>query len=74
MVRPRCNSSVAGCRCLGASPNWRRPISTNAGMLREQFNYYCEKVVKGFYKNHFLRFDRQIVLMIASTSTVGHRH
>ncbi|EOX3749269.1 YcjX family protein, partial [Shigella boydii] len=32
---------------------------TNAGMLRERFNYYCEKVVKGFYKNHFLRFDRQ---------------
>jgi len=37
--------------------------STNAGMLRERFNYYCEKVVKGFYKNHFLRFDRQIVLV-----------
>ncbi|EDF2505816.1 YcjX family protein [Salmonella enterica subsp. enterica serovar Enteritidis] len=36
---------------------------TNAGMLRERFNYYCEKVVKGFYKNHFLRFDRQIVLV-----------
>ena len=36
---------------------------TNAGMLRDRFNYYCEKVVKGFYKNHFLRFDRQIVLV-----------
>ena len=24
---------------------------TNAGMLRERYNYYCEKVVKGFYKN-----------------------
>lgn len=36
---------------------------TNAGMLRERYNYYCEKVVKGFYKNHFLRFDRQIVLV-----------
>jgi predicted YcjX-like family ATPase len=32
-------------------------------MLRERYNYYCEKVVKGFYKNHFLRFDRQIVLV-----------
>jgi len=32
-------------------------------MLRERFNYYCEKVVKGFYKNYFLRFDRQIVLV-----------
>lgn len=36
---------------------------TNAGMLRERFNYYCEKIVRGFYKNHFLRFDRQIVLV-----------
>lgn len=32
-------------------------------MLRERFKYYCEKVVKGFYKDHFLRFDRQIVLV-----------
>ncbi len=32
-------------------------------MLRYRFNYYCEKVVKGFYKNHFLRFARQIVLV-----------
>lgn len=37
--------------------------TTNAGMLRERFNYYCERVVKGFYKDHFLRFDRQIVLV-----------
>ena len=36
---------------------------TNAGMLRERFNYYCEHVVKDFYKNYFLRFDRQIVLV-----------
>jgi predicted YcjX-like family ATPase len=47
-----------------ASRSWRRPDKhTNAGMLRERYNYYCEKVVKGFYKNHFLRFDRQIVLV-----------
>ncbi len=37
--------------------------TTNLGMLRSRFDYYCEKVVKGFYKNHFLRFDRQIVLV-----------
>ncbi|HEY1845202.1 MAG TPA: YcjX family protein [Buttiauxella sp.] len=37
--------------------------TTNFGMLRSRFDYYCEKVVKGFYKNHFLRFDRQIVLV-----------
>lgn len=37
--------------------------SSNAGMLRERFNYYCTKVVKGFYKDHFLHFDRQIVLV-----------
>lgn len=37
--------------------------SSNIGMLRARFDYYCEKVVKGFYKNHFLKFDRQIVLV-----------
>lgn len=37
--------------------------STNAGMLRERYHYYCEKVVKGFYRDHFLGFDRQIVLV-----------
>ncbi|SPW39263.1 putative ATP-binding protein [Escherichia coli] len=49
---------------------------TNAGMLRERFNYYCEKVVKGFYKNHFLRFDRQIVLVDwpATSQQWAHRH
>ncbi|XNM87716.1 YcjX family protein [Escherichia coli] len=52
----------------GASPNWRRPISIPCGTLRERFNYYCEKVVKGFYKNHFLRFDRQIVGGLPATS------
>lgn len=37
--------------------------STNIGMLRARFNYYCDKVVNGFYKEHFVRFDRQIVLV-----------
>lgn len=54
---------VARCRCLGESKLAQADKHTNAGMLRERFNYYCEKVVKGFYKNHFLRFDRQIVLV-----------
>ncbi len=62
-MRPRCNSSVAGCRCLGRVPKLAQADKhTNAGMLRERFNYYCEKVVKGYYKS-FLRFDHQIVLV-----------
>lgn len=36
---------------------------SNIGMLRARFNYYCQHVVKDFYKNYFLRFDRQIVLV-----------
>jgi len=36
---------------------------SNFSMLQQRFNYYCQHVVKGFYKNHFLRFDRQIVLV-----------
>ncbi|WP_058910247.1 YcjX family protein [Entomohabitans teleogrylli] len=37
--------------------------NSNIGMLRARYDYYCDKVVKGFYKDHFLRFDRQIVLV-----------
>ena len=36
---------------------------SNLGMLRARFDYYCQSVVKGFYKDHFVRFDRQIVLV-----------
>ena len=32
------------------------------GMLRARFLEYRERVVKQFYKNHFLKYDRQIVL------------
>lgn len=32
-------------------------------MLQRRYQYYCENVVKGFYKDHFQRFDRQIVLV-----------
>ncbi|ADU69357.1 YcjX family protein [Pantoea sp. At-9b] len=39
------------------------PPGSNYAMLQQRFNYYCQHVVKGFYKNHFLRFDRQIVLV-----------
>ena len=35
---------------------------TFIGMLRARFLEYRERVVKRFYKDHFLRFDRQIVL------------
>ncbi|WP_075181863.1 YcjX family protein [Pantoea sp. 1.19] len=33
------------------------------GMLQARYDYYCQQVVKGFYRDHFLRFDRQIVLV-----------
>ncbi len=36
---------------------------TNFGMLKARYDYYCNHVVKGFYRDHFLRFDRQIVLV-----------
>lgn len=32
------------------------------GMLKKRFNEYKERVVKRFYKEHFAKFDRQIVL------------
>lgn len=59
----RCSSSRGRTLMPGESKLAQADKHTNAGMLRDRFNYYCEKVVKGFYKNHFLRFDRQIVLV-----------
>ncbi|PKH26797.1 hypothetical protein CIG19_03095 [Enterobacterales bacterium CwR94] len=47
----------------GESPLAQADKTTNMGMLRSRFEYYCQHVVKGFYRNHFLRFDRQIVLV-----------
>ncbi|MBB6113696.1 hypothetical protein F4826_000574 [Rahnella inusitata] len=37
--------------------------NSNLGMLRARFDYYCQHIVKGFYKDHFVKFDRQIVLV-----------
>ncbi|WP_192457069.1 YcjX family protein [Musicola keenii] len=33
------------------------------GMLRRRFDHYCQHVVRAFYRQHFVRFDRQIVLV-----------
>lgn len=36
---------------------------TNIGMLKQRYEYYGQHVVKGFYRDHFQGFDRQIVLV-----------
>lgn len=36
---------------------------TNAGMLKSRYRYYQQHVVKAFYKEHFAKFDRQIILV-----------
>ncbi|WP_127958318.1 YcjX family protein [Serratia microhaemolytica] len=36
---------------------------SNIGVLRTRFNYYCQAVIKKFYREHFSQFDRQIVLV-----------
>lgn len=36
---------------------------SNIGMLRARFDYYCNHIVRGFYRDYFLHFDRQIVLV-----------
>ena len=35
---------------------------TNIGMLRARFVAYKEQVVRKFYREHFVKFDRQIIL------------
>lgn len=37
--------------------------NSNLGLLNARFEHYCQHVVKGFYRDHFARFDRQIVLV-----------
>lgn len=37
--------------------------NTNIGALYRRYQYYCDHVVKGFYRDYFQRFDRQIVLV-----------
>lgn len=65
---------LAGAPALQFFP-WPHPIEdqenalrgagkhTVLGMLQARYNYYCQHVVKRFYKEHFLSFDRQIVLV-----------
>ena len=48
---------------IHASKLLQAPAGSNFAVLPQRFNYYCQHVVKGFYKNYFLRFDRQIVLV-----------
>ncbi len=48
----RCSSSVARRGWRGAKLAQANK-HTNAGMLRERYNYYCEKVVKVFIKTTF---------------------
>lgn len=66
---------VAGCRCPGESKLAQADKHTNAGMLRERFNYYCEKVVKGSIRIIFCALTARLCWLIAcNLSTVGHRH
>ncbi len=36
---------------------------SNIGMLQQRYHYYCQKIIKRFYKDYFQHFDRQIVLV-----------
>ncbi|MDN3653174.1 YcjX family protein [Thalassotalea ponticola] len=48
--------------------------STMIGMLQARYIEYQQRLVKGFYKKHFSRFDRQIVLMDPLSSLNFGRH
>lgn len=41
----------------------RADAGSNFGMLQARYDYYCQQVVKRFYKDYFVKFDRQIVLV-----------
>ncbi|MBY5993795.1 YcjX family protein [Ferrimonas balearica] len=37
-------------------------------LMQERYDAYCEQVVKPFYRDHFARFDRQVVLVDSLTA------
>lgn len=41
----------------------RAPKQSMYVMLEHRYKEYCQKVVKRFYKEHFINFDRQIILV-----------
>lgn len=47
---------------LDANDYQNAPDDSFIGMLRSRYLEYKEQVVRKFYRDHFLRFDRQIVL------------
>jgi len=47
---------------LDANAYQNAPDNSLIGMLRSRYLEYKEQVVRKFYREHFLRFDRQIVL------------
>ncbi|MEI6893330.1 MAG: YcjX family protein [Colwellia sp.] len=48
--------------CLDGNDYQNAPDDSFIGMLRSRYLEYKEQVVHRFYQQHFLRFDRQIVL------------
>ncbi|QEP91416.1 hypothetical protein FZ929_05575 [Klebsiella pneumoniae] len=63
-ARRRCSFSRGPTSTPSAKPSWRRPINTaTPACCANATNTIAKGVVKGFYKEHFLRFDRQIVLV-----------
>ncbi len=64
LARQRCSFSRGRMWTPSASRNWRRRINRpTQECYANDLTTIAKKVVKGFYKNHFLRFDRQIVLV-----------
>ena len=51
-----------GLETLDANNYKNAPDNSFIGMLRSRYLEYKEQVVRKFYREHFLRFDRQIVL------------
>ncbi|MBE1274069.1 YcjX family protein [Enterovibrio baiacu] len=54
---PLANGQYSESQLASASPN------SNYAILKQRYDYYCQHIVKGFYKDHFSKVDRQIVLV-----------
>jgi hypothetical protein len=57
---------------LDVSPDGRAPKGSLWGMMAARYDAYLKHVVKPFYRDHFARLDRQIVLVdVLSTLNAG---
>ena len=56
---------------LALSGEGEPPAGSNWAMMRRRYDAYCDVIVRPFFRDHFARLDRQIVLVDALSALNG---